>query len=201
MRLLQKAPNNIVTTLLTNKLVFFVKVLLPSTISGFHSNFLVILLKSSQILTSLTKLSFFHTLSNVPMHESTLRVHQIELVVNAAESFSNGGGVGHHAHSTLDTSKISSGNDGRRLVVDTTLESSGAPVHKLNGPLRLDGGHGGVHVFGNDVSAVHETASHVLSMTGITLGHHARRLEHRVGNLSNRELLMISLLCRDHGSI
>ena len=117
------------------------------------------------------------------------------------ESLGNGGGVGNHTNSALDTCQITSGNDSGRLVVDTTLESSGAPVHELNGPLCLDGGNGSIDILGHNISTVHETASHVLSVTRIALGHHTSRLEDRVGDLSNRELLVVGLLGRDDGCV
>ena len=62
-----------------------------------------------------------HSFSDIPVHKGTLGVHEIELVVDTRESLGNGGGVGNHAHGTLDTSEISCGHDGWRLVVDTAL--------------------------------------------------------------------------------
>jgi hypothetical protein len=44
----------------------------------------------------------------------------------------------------------------------THLETSGAPVHELDGPLGLDGGDGGIHVLGHYVTAVQHAARHVL---------------------------------------
>jgi hypothetical protein len=101
----------------------------------------------------------------------------------------------------LDTGKISPRHDSGRLVVDTTLETSGAPVHELNGPLGLDGGNGSIDILGHDISTVHEAAGHVLSMTRITLGHHTGGLEHGVGDLGNGELLVVGLLGRDDGCV
>ncbi len=43
------------------------------------------------------------------------------------------------------------------------LEPGWAPVDELDGPLVLDAGDGTVHVFGDDVSAVQETACHVFT--------------------------------------
>ena len=43
------------------------------------------------------------------------------------------------------------------------LETSRAPVDKLNGPLVLDGRTGAVDVLGNDVAAVQQAAGHVLA--------------------------------------
>ena len=61
------------------------------------------------------------------MDEGTLGIHEIELVINAAECLGNCGGVGNHANGTLDTCKISSRNNRGWLVVDSTLEARGAP--------------------------------------------------------------------------
>lgn len=62
------------------------------------------------------------------------------------------------------------GHDCGRLVVDAALESSGAPVYKLDGALGLDGGHGGVDILGHHVAAVHEAARHVLAVARVTSG-------------------------------
>jgi hypothetical protein len=40
---------------------------------------------------------------------------------------------------------------------ETYLEAGGAPVHKLDRPLRLYGGNGSVHVLWNDVAPVDMT--------------------------------------------
>ena len=135
------------------------------------------------------------------MHKCTLGVHEVKLVVDATERFSNGGGVGNHADGALDSGKVATRNDSRRLVVNAALETSGAPVDKLNGALGLDGRNSSVDVLGDNVTAVHEAARHVLSVTRIALGHHVGRLKDRVGNLGNRELLVKSLLSRDDGSV
>ena len=59
---------------------------------------------------------------------------------------------GGHAASTHDLRQITAGHHGRWLVVDTTLEASGAPVHKLDGTLGLDGGNCGVHILRHDIA-------------------------------------------------
>ena len=43
--------------------------------------------------------------------------------------------------------------------------SNRTPIHKLNGTLGLDCGHSSVDILENDVSTVHEAASHVLCVT------------------------------------
>merc|ERR1719376_885391 len=83
------------------------------------------------------------------------------------------------------------------LVVDAALEASGAPVDELDGALGLDGGDSGVDVLGDNVTTVHEAAGHVLAVARVALGHHGGRLEGRVGDLGDGELLVVGLLGRD----
>ena len=131
------------------------------------------------------------------MDEGTLCVHKIELVVKTSPGLSDGGSVGQHADGTLNLGQVTTGDDGWGLVVDTDLESSGAPVNELNGTLGLDGSNGGVDVLGDDVTTVQEAASHVLSVTRVTLNHLVSGLEARVGDLGNGQLLVVGLLGRN----
>merc|ERR1711934_972178 len=174
-----------------------VALLLAFTFGGLDANFLVILLKGSKVLTTLGELTLLHTLTDIPVDEGTLGVHKIELVVDASEDLSNGGGVGDHTAGTLDLGKVTTGHDGWWLVVDATLEAGWAPVDELDGALGLDGSNGSVDVLGDDVTTVHHTAGHVLAMTGIALGHHVGGLEARVGDLGDGERLVVGLLGRD----
>merc|ERR1712172_124884 len=97
--------------------------------------------------------------------------------------------------------QVTSWDDSWWLVIDADLEASRAPVHKLHRPLALDGGDGSVDVLGHNVTPVEHAAGHVLAMTGVALHHGVRWLKASVGNLSHRELLMVSLFCRDDGSV
>eukprot|EP00976_Prorocentrum_cordatum_P072379 1180690-Prorocentrum_minimum.AAC.2 len=135
------------------------------------------------------------------MDEGALGVHEIELVIDAREHLRDSGGVGDHAHSALHLGEIAAGHHGGGLVVDAALEAGGAPVHELDGTLGLDGGHGGVHVLGDDVTAVHQAAGHVLAVAGVALGHHGGGLKHGVGHLSHGQLLVVRLLRGDHGGV
>merc|ERR1719453_2271764 len=109
------------------------------TLGSLDTNLLVILLESRQVFTGLTELTFFHTLSDIPMHESTLAVHEIELVVDAGEDFGNGCGIADHAAGTHDLGQVTTWDHSWWLVIDTTLEASGRPVDKLDGALGLNG--------------------------------------------------------------
>ena len=171
------------------------------TLGGLNADLFVVLLEGSEILTSLGELTLFHTLTDVPVDEGTLGVHEIELVIDAGEDLSDGSGVGDHADGAHDLGKVTTGNDGRRLVVDTALEASGAPVDELDGPLGLDGSNSGVDILGDDITTVHEAAGHVLAVAGIALGHHGGGLEGGVGDLSDGELLVVGLLGRDDGGV
>merc|ERR1712204_126410 len=135
------------------------------------------------------------------MDEGTLGVHKIELVVNAGEDLGNGGRVGDHAHGAHNLGEITTGNDGRGLVVNSALETGRAPVNELDGSLGLDGGDSGVDILGDDITSVHETASHVLSVSWITLSHHGGWLEGGVGDFSDRELLVVCLLSGDNWGV
>ena len=75
------------------------------------------------------------------MHERTLGVHQIELVVNPGHDFRNRRAVRDHAARTHDLRKVTARNDRRRLVVDAALETGRAPVDELDRALRLDRRH------------------------------------------------------------
>lgn len=61
-------------------------------------------------------------------------------------------GVGDHTARTHDLGQIASWHYSGWLVVDTALEASGAPIHKLNGALGLDGRHCRIHILGHHVT-------------------------------------------------
>merc|ERR1719164_21007 len=174
---------------------------LAVALSGLGADLLVVLLEGGKVLTGLGELPLLHTLTDVPVDEGTLGVHEVELVVDAGEDLSDGGGVGDHADGALHTGEVTTGDDGGGLVVDTALEAGGAPVDELDGALGLDGGDGGVDVLGDDVTTVHEAARHVLAVAGVALDHHHGGLEHGVGDLSHGELLVVGLLRGDDGRV
>ena len=83
----------------------------------------------------------------------------------------------------------------------TYLETSWAPVNKLDGPLGLDGCNSGVDVLGDNITTVQQAASHVFAVTRIAFHHLVGWLEASVGDFGNSELLVVGLLCRDDWSI
>jgi hypothetical protein len=165
------------------------------------TDFLIILLKGSQIFTSLREFTLFHSLSNIPVNESSLGIHKIELVIDSGEDLCNCSGIGQHKKGSGDLGKITSRNGSRGLRVKSTFESSGAPIDELNGSLSLHNGNGVGNILRNDVSTVHKAAGHVLSVSGVAFSHHIGRLKDGVGKLSSSQGLVVSLLSSNDGSI
>ncbi|PSN36054.1 hypothetical protein C0J52_23070 [Blattella germanica] len=144
---------------------------LAFSFDGIHPHFFIILLQGSKILSSFRELTLFHAFAYIPVDKCSLSIHQIKFVIQTSPSFSDGSSIGQHAHSSLNFGQISSWYDRRRLVVNSNLKASGAPIHKLNGPLGFDGSYGCVDVFGHNISTVQHAASHVLPMTGVAFYH------------------------------
>merc|ERR1719219_2755906 len=167
-----------------NYLIFF-SFFFAFAFYGVDTDLFVILLKGGQILTSFGEFTFFHTFTDVPMDESSLGVHKIELMIKTSPCLSNGGGVAQHAHGTLYLGKITTWYNSRWLVVDTDFETSWAPIDKLNGTLGFDGCNGCVDILGDNISTVQHTTSHVFSMTRITFDHLVGRLEAGIGDFRN----------------
>jgi hypothetical protein len=110
--------------------------------------------------------------------EGTLGVHEIELVVESCPGSGDGGGaktygfspcqkpvftkhlLGEHAKATSSLGEVAAGNASGGFVADTKLETGRAPVHELNGSLRLDGGDGSLGILGDDVTTIEESAGH-----------------------------------------
>merc|ERR1712172_209710 len=136
-----------------------------------HTDFLVILLQSSQIFTSFRELTLFHTFSNIPMNKCSLGIHQIKLVIQTGPSFSNGSCVRQHTNGAGNLSQVTPGYNGWGLVVDTNFETSGTPINKFNGALGLDGSNGSVDILGDNITSVEHAAGHVLAVTGIAFDH------------------------------
>ena len=168
---------------------------------GVDSDLFVVLLQSGQIFSGFGEFSLFHTFTDIPVNEGSLGVHEIELVVKSSPGLGDGGGVAQHADSSLDLGQISAWNDGWWLVIDTDLETGWAPVNELDGSLGLDGGDSGVDVLWDNVTSVQHAASHVLTVSWITLDHLVGWLEASVGDFGDGKLLVVGLLGGDDWSV
>merc|ERR1712190_471441 len=70
---------------------------LTLSLSRLDADLLVVLLQGREVLTGLGKFALFHSFADVPVHKCTLRVHQVELVIDAGEDLSDSCGVADHA--------------------------------------------------------------------------------------------------------
>merc|ERR1711948_127187 len=66
-----------------------IALLLTLALCCLDADFLVVFFESRQVLTRLRELALFHALANVPVHERTLGVHKVKLVVDAREDLCN----------------------------------------------------------------------------------------------------------------
>ena len=130
------------------------------SISGVDTDFLVILLESGEVLTSLREFTLLHTLTDIPVHEGTLRVEEVELVVKTAPGGRDGSGVGQHAHATGNLGQVTTRDVGGGFIADTKLETGRAPVNELDGALGLNDADGGVDVLGDDITTVKQSTCH-----------------------------------------
>ena len=88
------------------------------------------------------------------MNKGTLGIHQVKLTVQVSPGLSDGCGVAQHARSLLYFGQVSTRYHSGRLLINANFEASGAPVHKLDGSLGLDGGNGSIDIFGNHIAMV-----------------------------------------------
>eukprot|EP00962_Isochrysis_galbana_P018968 scaffold5504_cov101-Isochrysis_galbana.AAC.5 len=180
-------------------ILILLALLLALTLGRVGADLLVVLLERGHVFAGLGELTLLHALADVPVDEGALGVHQVELVVDTRVEFGDARRVGHHGDGAHHLGQVASGHDRRRLVVDAALEAGRAPVDKLDGALGLNGGHRRIDVLGHHVATVHEAARHVLAVARVNLDEHGGRLEDRVGDLGDRELLVVRLLGRDDG--
>lgn len=190
---------NTLHSTVTSRLVLCLNTLIIP--EGVSCDLFVIALQGSEIFTSLGEFTLLHTLTNVPVDEGTLAVHEVELVRESRPGLANGRGVGQHADSAVDSGEVTVGDHLGGLVADTNLETGRAPVDELDGALGLDLGNGSVGVLGDDVTTVQQAGGHVLSVARIALDHLVVGLEAGVGDLHDRVGLVCGLGGGDDGSI
>ena len=145
----------------------------------------------------LRKLSFLHALTHIPVNKGMLGIRQVKLVVWVSPGLSDGCGVAQHAHSSLNFGQVATRYHSRRLVINANLEASGAPVHKPDGTLGLDGGNGSTEIFGNHVATVQQSAGRVFTMARVTFHHLVGWFKASIGDLCCSKLFMVGFLSRD----
>ena len=126
-------------------------------------------------------------------HVCTLVKKLVKALAHTAEHLLNRGGIGDHGHLAVLSGKLSSINVAWGVLIDANFEACRAPVNKLDRSLALDCGDGLVDIFGDHISTVEHAAGHVLAVSGVTLHHGVCWLEASIGDLSNRQLLVVGL--------
>merc|ERR1719415_348973 len=97
--------------------------------SLFRDNIQVVLLQESKIFSGFRKFTFFHTFTDIPVHVSSLAVHHVILLRQSlAEDSVDSNVVSDHDGSSFSFSHVISHHGGWRLVVQTNLETSWAPL-------------------------------------------------------------------------
>lgn len=125
------------------------------------------------------------------MDKGSFGVHEVELVIQSRKHLCDGSGVRDHRNGSHDFGEITSWYDSWWLVVDSTLESSWTPIHELNSSLHLNSGNRSIDVFWNNISSVHQTTSHVLSVSWVALDHHVGWLESTRGDFWDSQLFVV----------
>ena len=131
------------------------------------------------------------------MDESTLGVHEIELVIQTRPGLGDSGGVAHHAGSARNLGQITTRYNSWWPGVDAYLERSWTPVNEMNGALGLKASNGFVNIFGNHVTTIKQTAGHIFALTRIALYQLVSWVKAGIWDFCDGELLMISLLSWD----
>ena len=75
---------------LFDHLIFLLSIFFLLSLKRIHAHLLVVLLEGSQVLSGLGELSLLHALTNVPVDEGPLGVHQVKLVVKPGPGFTYG---------------------------------------------------------------------------------------------------------------
>merc|ERR1739848_10192 len=94
-----------------------VALLLALALCSLDADLLVVLLESCQILACLREPSLLLALADIPVHKCTLRVHQVELVVDTREDLGDGSRVALHTDGTHHLGKVTTWDNRVWLVV------------------------------------------------------------------------------------
>lgn len=140
-------------------------------------------------------------LTHIPLNKGILGIHRVKRVVQTISGLSNGVLLLSMHIACCIMARFPKGTR-RRLVINTNFETSEIPIHKLDATLGLDGGSGGIDIFGNHVIMVQQAPSHVFTMVKVTFHHLVEMIffsfqnflsassKHALGDLCYRKLFM-----------
>merc|ERR1712188_95473 len=158
-------------------------------------NIEVVLLEESKILTGLGELTLLHTLTDIPVDEGTLGVHEVELGDKSlGEDARDGNVVSDHDDVTGRVGHVIIGSELGRLVVEADLETGWAPVYEGDLVVGLDPLGDLVGLLGSDISSVVEGDGHVFVLGDIEVlvfDKEGGRVEGVVGDVLNSDSLEV----------
>merc|ERR1719210_688261 len=130
----------------------------------------IVLREETKIFPRLAEFSFLHSFSDVPVDVSSLRVHHVVLLRQSLlEDPVDGNVVGNHDNISLHHAHVVILDRRWRDVVQTDLESSGAPFDECDFLVVLDVLDSAVSFLRAYVSSVVQTDSHVLVFNDIEI--------------------------------
>ena len=135
------------------------------------------------------------------MHKCSFCIHQIELVVYSCKNFSYGCCIRNHTGWSHTFSQIPSWYYSCWLIVYTNFKTSWTPIYKFNRFFSFDCLDGFIYITWDNITSIHHSACHVLSMSWITVYHHVLRFEKLRGDISSRKSFMIYFLRASDRSI
>ena len=93
--------------------------------------------------------------------------------------------------STLNFGEITTGNNSWRLIINTNFKTCWTPINKLNSPTHFNGRDSLVSIPGDNISAIQQSTSHIMSCTRITYNHLIMRFKTLEGNILNTMTFML----------
>merc|ERR1719295_1206369 len=135
------------------------------------------LLQKSQILSCFGKLTLFHSLSDIPMHEGSLRIHHIVLLADSlTEHSGNGSVVSNHHHVPLELSQFIILHRSSRLLIQTHFETGWYPLHEAHFFVRLCPLNRGISFLRLDISSIIDRDGHIFILFGIKISNFCKEV-------------------------
>merc|ERR1719285_375002 len=166
--------------------------------SLFSHNIQVVFLQESKVFSCLRKLSFLHTFTHIPMHKSSLGIHQVVLRVDPfGEHTADSNVVPNHSYILFSGGRDIFLNNSSWNFIQTYLETCGTPLDEADLVVLLEPLYGCICLFRLDVTTVVNRDCHILVLHRVKLGvldKHVLWLEAVVSDFSHHLCLMRCLL-------
>merc|ERR1719472_261023 len=110
--------------------------LLALALGGLGADLLEVLLEGREVLAGLGELALLHALTDVPVDEGALGVHEVELVVDARERLADGRRVGNHADRAHDADEVAAVHEAAGHVLAVARVALGHHAGRLGDRVR-----------------------------------------------------------------